>query len=376
MLLAATPHAAPAAAPRQDRDLDLGHIFRTYGPAYLEQFGKHLPKQHWKAIFAIQNCRTAALGGHTLKCDDCGHRQSAYNSCRNRHCPKCQALDQQQWLAARRRELLPIGYFHVGFTIPGQLRPLALRNQTVVYNILFRAASETLLQLGRQQRHLGAELGIIAVLHTWSQTLIDHPHLHCIVTGGGLSTDGQRWISAPSNYLLPYDVLHEVFQGKFLDFLQQAYDAGQLDLSGQLWPLRDRVAFKNLKSKCYSLDWVLYLDPPKDQVGHLVDYLARYTHRVAISNDRILKLEDDHVTFSYLDRQDGNKRKLMTLHAFEFIRRFLLHILPEGFVKIRHYGLLSNRTRQQNLQRCRELLDAPAPPPAPVQTCTTVAHLL
>jgi hypothetical protein len=319
-------------------------------------------------MLAIESCRTAVLGGHVQECGDCGYEQKAYNSCHNRHCPKCQHLNTNRWREQRLKELLPVHYFHVIFTLPEQLRPLALRNQKVVYNLLFQAASDTLLQLGRQKHHLGAELGFIAVLHTWTRQMLEHPHLHCIVTGGGLSVDGQRWIHSSRDFLLPARVVAEVFQGKFLEGLRLAYKSNDLKFHGLLKPLRDSTAFKNLVSKLYQLNWNLKILPSFDQPQHVIDYLASYTNRVAITNDRLISLDNDQVTFFWKDSRDGNKKKRMTLHIDEFIRRFLLHILPEGFVKIRYYGILSNRQRQQKLQLCRQLLNAPPPPELPPLT--------
>lgn len=350
------------------RGLEVAHIFRTHGPEYRQVHGAQMPLRQLRAMWAVESCRTATWGGHVQACRECGYQEISYNSCRNRHCPKCQTLRKERWLADRQRELLPISYFHLVFTLPPALRPLALRNQGVVYDILFRSAADTLLELGRDAHYLGAELGFIAVLHTWSQTLIDHPHLHCIVTGGGLSLDGQHWIASRQKFLLPVRVLSKVFRGKFLDALRQAYDAQQLQFPGHIQPLQAPKAFSQLLTTLYRQPWVVYCKDAFDNPQHVIDYLGRYTHRVAISNHRIVELENGQVTFTWRDRAHGNTEKRMTLSAQEFIRRFLLHILPEGFVKIRHYGILSNRQRHHQLQQCRELLAAPPGPKTPPLT--------
>jgi hypothetical protein len=305
---------------------------------------------------AIEICRTAVLGGHVARCDHCGRLRISYNSCRNRHCPKCQCLDKERWLDARKRDLLPTDYFHLVFSLPEPLRPVALRNQEVVYNILFKAAAKTLRELTEDPKHLGAEVGFIAILHTWSQTLMDHPHLHCIITGGGLSPDGLRWIPSKDEFFLPIKVLSRLFRGKFLAYLKEAHKNGKLDFPGKIAPLKEKRALKDLFKDLYGQEWVVYCKPPFGSAEMVMDYLGRYTHRVAISNDRLVRLEGDQVTFRYRDRNDNDTIKLMTLDASEFIRRFLLHILPDGFMKIRHYGILSNRNRRTKLASCKELL--------------------
>jgi hypothetical protein len=310
---------------------------------------------------AIEICRTAVLGGHVDECEHCGALKISYNSCRNRHCPKCQCLDKERWLEARKEDLLPTRYFHVVFTLPESLRPLALRNQEAIYSILFRAASQTLREVTQDPKHLGAETGIIAILHTWSQTLMDHPHLHCIVTGGGLSRDGKRWIRCKGRFLSPVKVLSRVFRGKFLAFLKEIRDKGTLSFSGHIASLKEGGAFKDLLTSLHGQEWVVYCKPPFHDVEKVMDYLGRYTHRVAISNNRLVKLQEGQVTFRYRDRHHKDTLKLMTLEASEFIRRFLLHILPNGFVKIRHYGILSNRNRKTHLPRCRKLLGVRCP---------------
>lgn len=305
---------------------------------------------------AIEICRTEELGGHKDECDHCGRVRISYNSCRNRHCPKCQCLDKERWLEARKEDILPSHYFHVVFTLPEGLRDLCLRNQAGAYMTLFRAASETLKELTEDPKHLGAEVGFIVVLHTWSQTLIDHPHVHCIVTGGGLSPDGLRWIPCKENFFLPEKVLALLFRGKFLAYLKEAYKKGRLVFPGKIAHLKEKSAFKVLLDELYKQEWVVDCRPPFGNAEMVMDYLGRYTHRVAISNDRLVKLEGGKVIFRYRDRKDGDKVKQMILEASEFIRRFLLHILPDGFVKIRHYGILSNRNRKTKLLLCKRLL--------------------
>jgi len=304
---------------------------------------------------AIEICRTSELGGHVDKCDHCGALKVSYNSCRNRHCPKCQCLDKEPWLEARKRDILSTRYFHLVFTLPEDLRPIALRNQKVVYAILFRAVSETLKELTQDPGHLGAEVGFIAILHTWSQTLLDHPHIHCIVTGGGLSADGKRWIPCRGKFFLPVKVLSRLFRGKFLAYLKEAYLKGELDFSGKIASLKKQAAFNGSLRDLHAKEWVVYCKPPFANAGTVLEYLGRYSHRVAISNDRLVKLEGGRVTFRYRDRTGNDAIKLMRLDASEFIRRFLLHILPDGFMKIRHYGILSNRSRRSKLALCKRL---------------------
>jgi hypothetical protein len=340
------------------RTLEVADIFRAFGPAYRELHGLEMPLRHLRVMRAVEICRTAELGGHIDQCDHCGQRKISYNSCRNRHCPKCQSLEKERWLEARKKDLLPTSYFHLVFTLPEGLRPLALRNQKVVYSLLFKAASETLLQLAKDPKYLGAEIGFIALLHTWSQTLIDHPHLHCIVTGGGLSLDGhgQQWISSRKGFFIPVKVLSSLFRGKFLDALQKVYGAGKLKFPGKIEVLKGAPAFKKFLTDLYQQEWVVYCKPPLKRAEQVMEYLGRYTHRVALSNDRLVDLKENRVTLRWRDSADGNRIKLLTLEVFEFIRRFLLHVLPDRFVKIRHYGLLSNRSRKRKLLRCQKLL--------------------
>jgi len=336
------------------RFLEVADVFRAFGPAYRE--AHELPLRHLRVMRAIEICRTADLGGHLDQCDHCGTIRISYNSCRNRHCPKCQCLEKERWLEAREKDLLPTPYFHVVFTLPEGLRPLALRNQKVLYNLLFKAVSETLTELARDSKHLEAEIGFMAILHTWSQTLIDHPHLHCLVTGGGLSLDGKRWLRSKKDFFIPVKVLSCLFRGKFLDGLKREYEAGELRFPGQIEGLKEASAFTRFLTNLYHQPWVVYCKPPLKRPEKVVDYLGRYTHRVALSNDRLIKMEDNRVTFRWRDSADNNKIKLLTLEAFEFIRRFLLHVLPEQFVKIRYYGILSHRSRKGKLLRCKKLL--------------------
>jgi hypothetical protein len=320
-----------------------------------------MPLRHLRAVRAIESCRTAQLGGHVDECDHCGALRISYNSCRNRHCPKCQSLDKERWVEARKRDVLPISYFHLVFTLPEVLRPMALRNQEVLYVILFRAASETLQELSRDPKYLGAHIGFIAMLHTWSQSLIDHPHIHCLVTGGGLSPDGKQWMPCEEEFFIPVKVLSRLFRGKFLAYLKEARDKGDLAFPGTIAHLREERPFKAMLDDLYSQEWVVYCKPPFLDAETVMEYLGRYTHRVAITNDRLVRLKGDKVTFRYRDRHDKDAIKVMTLDAPEFIRRFLLHILPDGFMKIRHYGILSNRNRKTKLARCKTLLGVPQP---------------
>jgi hypothetical protein len=313
--------------------------------------------QH-KAVRDIINCRTEVLGGHVYQCDHCGHRQEVHNSCRNRHCPKCQSLEQARWLQARQAELLPVEYFHVVFTVPDELKALFLVNAAACYKLLFAAVAETLKEVALNPDHLGAQIGFIAVLHTWTQTLLFHPHIHCIVPGGGLAPDGTRWVSAKPRFLLPVRVLSLVFRGKLLDKLEKAVHRDDVRV-----PNKDATT---LLQQAARKSWVVYSKPPFAGPDQVLRYLGRYTHRTAISNDRLVQMNNGRqVTFRYKDRADGNKTKLLTLDAVEFLRRFLLHVLPSGFVSIRYYGLLANGIKQQRIASCLQLLgatDEAAPP--------------
>lgn len=330
--------------------IEIADIFSKYGGACRE---KHkLPINTLKAMSAIEFCRTDKLGGHVDKCDECGHIRISYNSCRNRHCPKCQNLNKERWLEERKKELLPIQYFHVVFTLPDELNPLTLRNKKEIYTILFKASSETLLELSEDNKYLGANIGFISILHTWGQNLMDHPHIHSIVTGGGLSLDEKRWISSRKDFFIPVKVISKLFRGKFLYYLKKTYSSNNLKFDGTKKELAEKKDFQKLIDKLYKKEWVVYSEPPFKNATYVLEYLGRYTHKVAISNHRILKIEDGKVTFKWRDYKDNNKNKAMTLDAFEFIRRFLLHILPRSFVKIRHYGTLSNRNRKAKLKKC------------------------
>jgi len=324
---------------------EVADVFRTYEKEFLARWGHVLGPEQRKAFEAIRDCRTAALGGHVEyveQCDTCGHLAISYNSCRNRHCPKCQAMARAKWLEARESELLPVPYFHVVFTLPRQIGGLALQNAREIYGILFRAASETLLTIAADPKRLGAAIGFVAVLHTWGQTLHLHPHLHCVVPGGGIGPGGERWIGCrKSSFLLPGRVLSARFRNVFLTYLRQAYRDGKLRFHGDMADLEKPGAFEALCRKAGKIKWVVHAKAPFGGPEQVLKYLARYTHRVAISNRRLLSMDDGRVTFEWKDYADGNKTRIMTLDAVEFIRRFLLHILPSGFVRIRQYGFLA-----------------------------------
>lgn len=345
--------------------LEVADIFRAAGPAYRATHAGHLSLHQLKVMSAIEHCRTAALGGHVEACEDCGHRRIAYNSCRNRHCPKCQGAAARSWLTARKADLLPVGYFHVVFTVPAEIADIAFHNKPAVYDLLFHAAAETMLTIAADPRHLGARIGITAVLHTWGSALTHHPHVHMIVPGGGISLDGERWISSRPAFLVPVRVLGKLFRRLFVTGLLALFDAGKLAFFGGLAPLTDRRAFLRHLSPVRSKRWVVYAKPPFGGPEAVLAYLSRYTHRVAISNRRLLAFDETGVTFRYKDyRRDGADRyQVMTLAAGEFIRRFLLHVLPRGFHRIRHYGLLAGITRKANLAHARELLAVAASPP-------------
>jgi putative transposase/transposase-like zinc-binding protein len=338
--------------------LEVADVFRNYGDALLDRYGDTLSAEQRRALSDIAACRTAALGGHVEECNQCGHRQIAYNSCRNRHCPKCQASAAAEWMEARRAELLPVPYFHVVFTLPTVLGPIALQNPRVVYGLLFRAAAETLQQIAADPKHLGAEIGFLAVLHTWGQNLEHHPHVHCVVPGGGPSLDGKCWVACRPGFFLPVRVLSRVFRGKFLALLSGAFKRGQLRFHGKLAALADPDQFRRQLAASAQTEWVVYAKPPFGGPEQVLKYLARYTHRVAISNQRLTALEGDTVEFLWKDYSHGGKQKSMKLKAVEFIRRFLLHVLPSGFVRIRHYGFLANRSCREKLALCRALLDS------------------
>jgi hypothetical protein len=338
--------------------LELADVIREHGAEFLRQWGHVVSPRQRKALHDIGACRTAALGGHVEQCDHCSHRVIAYNSCRNRHCPKCQSTARDQWLAERTKELLPVPYCHVVFTVPEQLAPMALQNQRIFYNLLFRAVSETLQEIAADARHLGAKIGFLAVLHTWSQNMLHHPHVHCVVPAGGLSADGSRWIACRPNFFLPVRVLSRLFRGKLLALLRQTFAEGKLQFFGELAALADPSRFHAWLRSSQNTEWVVYAKPPFTGPGDVLQYLARYTHRVAISNGRLQSLENGRVSFRWRDSKAGNQIKTMTLDAVEFIRRFLLHILPTGFVKIRHFGFLASRNRAAALAICRQHLRA------------------
>jgi hypothetical protein len=310
---------------------------------------------------AIELCRTAALGGHKDQCENCGHLEISYNSCRNRHCPKCQSLRKEKWIEARREDLLPIEYFHVVFTIPSELNPLVSINPKLLYDLLFRSVSETLTKLANDPKHLGAQIGSIGILHTWGQNLMDHPHLHCIVTGGGLSSDRSRWVSCRKGFFIPVRVISALFKGKFLDLLKKCFKSDALVFPDPIRHLKPPQDFERFRRPLYRKKWVLYCKPPFDGLQGVLQYLGRYTQRVAITNNRTLHIRNGDISFLWRDYADQNRQKTMTLKADEFIRRFLLHVLPSRFVRIRHFGLLANRKRKDNMAACRKMIDRGKP---------------
>jgi Putative transposase/Transposase zinc-binding domain len=343
-------------------DLEVADVFHRHGADYRRDHAGHLGRVERRVMAAVEACRTAALGGHAEHCVDCGFVRQAYNSCRNRHCPKCQGLARAQWLAERQAELLPVPYFHVVFTLPAQVTEIAFQNKAAVYTILFKAATDALRVTAADPKHLGAAIGVVAVLHTWGQNLHHHPHIHCVVPGGGLSLDGQRWVACRPGFLLPVRVLSRLFRRLFLENLQNAFEAGQLRFFSDLAGLADPTAFSTHLAKLKRIEWVVFAKPPFAGPEQVLAYLGRYTHRVAIANSRLVGLDQGKVSFRWKDYRHHNKPKLMTLSADEFIRRFLLHVLPDGFHRIRHYGLLANGHRVAKLARCRLLLAAPTPP--------------
>ena len=357
--------------------LGVADIFRAAGPAYRAAYAGHLSLHQLKVMSAIEHCRTAALGGHVEACDDCGHWRIAYNSCRNRHCPKCQGAAARTWLAEREADLLPVGYFHVVFTLPAELGEIAWQNKAVVYDLLFRAASETMMTIAADPRHLGARIGITAVLHTWGSAMTHHPHVHMIVPGGGISPDGTRWIASKAGFLLPVRVLGKLFRRLFLSQMIKLHDVGKLAFFGASAGLIDRRRFLRHLAPVRKKRWVVYAKPPFAGPEAVLAYLARYTHRVAISNRRLIGFDEAGVTFRYKDyRRNGPERgQVMTLATHEFMRRFLLHVLPRGFHRIRHYGLLASATRKASIAQARELLAALPPEPAePVDTSDLMPH--
>ena len=333
---------------------ELADIFRQHGPAYRQTHS--LPLHQHRLMHAIETCRTPELGSVVEWCDHCGYTHTYYRSCRNRHCPKCQGTARARWLEARKAELLPIEYFHVVFTVPDQIAAITFCNKEVLYRILFRSAAQTLLTIAADPKRLGVQLGFFCVLHSWGQNLHFHPHLHCVVPGGGLSRDRQRWISSHPHFLLPVKALSKLFRRLFLEALQQAYDEGELQFFGDLLPLAGRPAFARYLAPLRNNQWVVYAQPPFGGPQHVLEYLGRYTHRVAISNSRLRKLEGGNVTFAWKDYRDGGTSKEMTITADDFIRRFLQHSLPPGFQHIRYYGFLANCQRAALTQLCRQLL--------------------
>jgi hypothetical protein len=342
--------------------LEVADVFRRHGAAFRAAHGERLSCRQRRAMAAIEACRTAALGGHVEQCEDCGAIRVAYNSCRDRHCPKCQGLARLQWLADRRAELLPAPYFHIVFTTPAPVAALALQNKAIVYDILFKAAAETIRRIGADPRHLGAETGMIAILHTWGQALTHHPHVHCIAPGGGLGQDGQ-WIASRSGFFLPVRVLSRLYRRLFLERLQAAFDAADLQFFGDLAPLAEPTAFAAYLAAQRRVKWVVYAKRPFGGPRQVLDYLGRYTHRVAIANGRLLDCVHGRVRFRWKDYRVRGKSKAMSLDADEFIRRFLMHVLPNGFRRIRHLGFLANPVRAGKLAQIRAALDAPEPPP-------------
>jgi hypothetical protein len=342
--------------------LEVADLIRTAGTAFIERNRHWLSWKHVKVLLAIARCRTAALGGHLDECTRCGHRAISYNSCRNRHYPKCQTAARERWIAARRRELLPTRYVHVVFTLPRELASLALQNKKVIYDLLFRASAETLLEIARDPKHLGAEIGFFSVLHTWNQKLQLHPHVHCIVPAGGLSPDRTRWIKARYAFFLPVKVLSHVFRGKFVAALNWAFREDRLTFQGSLTPLAQPKIFASWLRPLFRKDWVVYSKQPFGGPEYVLQYLGRYTHRVAISNHRLLSRADGKVTFRWRDSAHNNEQKLLTLPLDEFLRRFLLHLLPKRFVRIRNFGFLANRPRTVSLPLCFQLLPATSGP--------------
>jgi hypothetical protein len=351
---------------QQNHPIELADVFRLYGQSYCHS--RPLPFSHIKVMRAIENCRTAALGGHVDTCSHCGFERISYNSCRNRHCPKCQTMAKANWLENRKAELLPVGYFHNVFTIPHELNPITLCNKKVIFNILFDSVAKTLRQFATDPKHkLGGRLGFTAILHTWDQRLLDHFHLHCVIPGGVISDDNAHWINARDNFLFPVKALSIVFRGKFIDALKNAYRNDELIFPGKTKTFAKAQHFKKLVDQLYKKGWVVYSKKPFASPKHVLDYLGRYTHRVAISNHRTKSIANGKVSFTYRDRSDGNKSKLTTLDAHEFIRRFLLHVLPQSYKKIRHFGFLASRGKKKYLAQIRTILNTKQKPSEPVK---------
>jgi len=353
--------------------LEVADIVRCAGQSFVERSHKWINRQHQKVLLAITRCRTAALGGHRDQCSNCGHTAISYNSCRNRHCPRCQGNARLRWLQARERELLPTRYVHVVFTLPRELAPLALQNKRQIYNLLFQASSETLLEIARDPRHLGAEIGFFSVLHTWDQRLQHHPHIHCVVAAGGLAPDHARWISSSHSFFLPVKVLSRVFRGKFVAALKTAFRNNRIEFHGQLASLAEPKTFASWLRLLFRQDWVVYSKPPFGGPEYVLRYLGAYTHRVAISNHRLIALTDGSVTFHWRDSAHGNRKRIMSLPVDEFLRRFLLHLLPHGFMRIRNIGFLANRRRAELLPLCFHLLQQSDQVSAPSASSATPA---
>ena len=351
--------------------LEVADLVRAAGEAFIERSRKWIRWKHVKVLLAIARCRTAALGGHCDECTECGHQTTiSYNSCRDRHCPKCQTAARDRWIAARRKELLPTPYVHVVFTLPRHLAPLVLQNKKVLYDLLFRSSAQTLLEIARNPQHLGAEIGFFSVLHTWSQKLELHPHVHCVVPAGGLSADQTRWIKPHYDFFLPVGVLGAVFRGKFYEALKCAFHEGRLNFHGDLEFLAQPKIFAAWLRPLFHKDWVVYAKRPFGGPEHVLRYLGRYTHRVAISNHRLISFADGEITFRWRDSAHRNEQKLLSLSLDEFLRRFLLHVLPKGFVRIRHFGFLANRRRATTLPLCFPLLGS-VPQATPEVTATS-----
>jgi hypothetical protein len=356
--------------------VEVADIFRRHGDAFRRSRGLHLGRVERRVMAAIEACRTSVLGGHAEQCGDCGLVRHAYNSCRNRHCPKCQGLVRAEWLEARQAELLPVPYYHVVFTLPPSAAEIAFQNKRVAYAILFRAAADALRDIAADPRHLGVEIGAVAVLHSWGQALHHHPHLHCIVPGGGLSPDRTRWVSCRPGFFLPVRVLSRRFRTLFLDRLRAAFAAGELRFSGALAALAGCETFAERLDGLRGIEWVVYAKRPFAGPEQVLAYLGRYTHRVAIANSRLTGLHDGQVSFTWKDYRHEGKTKEMTLAAGEFIRRFLLHAVPDGFHRIRHLGFLANGHRTAKLELCRALLSAPTPEPPPDESYRERHHRL
>jgi Putative transposase/Transposase zinc-binding domain len=340
---------------------EVADVIHRGGSRFLDRYGKTLTWPQVKVFNAIARCRTAALGGHRDQCDRCGHQTLSYNSCRNRHCPKCQTNAREKWLAARQQELLPVAYYHLVFSLPHRLVPLIWQNKKELFALLFEASAATLLEVAADPKHLGAHVGFLSVLHTWGQNLQAHPHIHCVVPGGGLSPDQERWMHSRAHFFLPVRVLSRVFRGKFVAGLKRRFRQNKLRFLGACQTLSGRKAFAAFLRTLFREDWVVYAKPPFGGPQHVLQYLARYTHRVAISNHRLLDVTDQEVTFRWKDHAHGNKHRAMTLTHEEFLRRFLQHVLPTGFPRIRYFGFLANRRRTLLLPLCRRLLRVSPP---------------